>query len=114
VDLLGLLATITIAMGSRHSWAPNIKNVAPQKQNAICKTRVQYAKRNCAFELFKAHCAATINAKNASFHEKILKRKKCNGNFINKIFLSNVKFIFIVEIEPGSLELQALVLTTTL
>ncbi len=99
---------------NKHSWARNIKNVAPQKQNAICKTRAQYAKRNCAFELFKANCAATINAKNASFHEKILKHKKCNGNFINKIFLSNVKLIFIVGIEPGSLELQALVLTTKL
>ncbi len=37
------------------------------KQNAISKTRAQYAKRTCAFELFKVHCAATINAKNASF-----------------------------------------------
>jgi hypothetical protein len=43
-----------------HSWARNLKNVAPQKQNAICKTRAQYAKHNYAFELFKAHCAATI------------------------------------------------------
>jgi hypothetical protein len=25
-------------------WACNFKNVAPQKQNAICKTRAQYAK----------------------------------------------------------------------
>jgi hypothetical protein len=97
-----------------HSWAHNIKNVAPQKQNAICKTRVQYAKRNCAIEQYKAHCATTINAKNASFHEKILKRKKRSCNFINKIFLSNVKSDFMVGIEPGSLDLQALVLTTTL
>jgi hypothetical protein len=52
--------------------ARKLKKVAPQKQNAICKTRPQYAKRNCAFELFKAHCAATINAMNASFHNKIL------------------------------------------
>jgi hypothetical protein len=57
-------------------------NVAPQKQNAICKTIAQYAKRNCAFELFKAHCAATINAKNASFHTQILKHKEHNRNFI--------------------------------
>ncbi len=56
----------------------NLANVAPQKQNAICKTRAQYAKRNCAFELFEAHCAATINAKNASFHKKIFKH-----NFLN-------------------------------
>ncbi len=48
-------------------WARNFKNVASQKQNLICKTRAQNAKCNCAFELFKAHCAATINAKNASF-----------------------------------------------
>jgi hypothetical protein len=48
----------------------NLKNIAPQKQNAICKTRTQYAKSNCAFELFKVNCAATINAKNTSFHKK--------------------------------------------
>ncbi len=46
------------------------KNVAPQNQIAICKPRAQYAKRNCAFKLFKAHYAATINAKNTSFHKK--------------------------------------------
>jgi hypothetical protein len=52
-----------MALGHQHRWARNLKNVALQKQNAICKTRAQYAKPNCAFELFKAHCAATINAK---------------------------------------------------
>jgi hypothetical protein len=50
------------------------KNVAPQKQNAICKLRAQYTKCNCAFKLFKAHCAATINAENAVFHKKVLKQ----------------------------------------
>jgi hypothetical protein len=30
-------------MGCWHSWACNLKNVAPQKQNAICKTRAQNA-----------------------------------------------------------------------
>jgi hypothetical protein len=54
----------------------NLKNVAPQKQNAICKTRAQYAKCNCAHELFKAHCAATINPKNTSFHKKNFKAQK--------------------------------------
>jgi hypothetical protein len=39
-------------------WARNFKNVLLQKQNAICKLRAQYAKRNCA---------ATIDAKNVSF-----------------------------------------------
>ncbi len=34
-------------------WARNFKNVAPQKQNAICKLRAQYAKCNCTFKLFK-------------------------------------------------------------
>ncbi len=71
-----------------HSWARNIKNVVPQKPNAICKTRAQYAKRNCAFELFIAHCAATINAYNASFHKKNFKCKKRNRNLNNKILLS--------------------------
>ncbi len=28
-----------------YRWARNLKNVGPQKQNAICKTRAQYAKR---------------------------------------------------------------------
>jgi hypothetical protein len=41
-----------------------------QKKKAICKTRAQCAKHNCAFELFKAHCAATNNAENANFHKK--------------------------------------------
>jgi hypothetical protein len=49
----------------KQRWGRNFKTVAPQKQNAICKARAQYAKCNCACELFKAHCAATINAENA-------------------------------------------------
>jgi hypothetical protein len=52
-------------LGALHSWVRKLKKVAPQKQNAICKTRAQYAKCNCAFELFKALCAVTINTKNA-------------------------------------------------
>jgi hypothetical protein len=60
----------------RHWWARNVKNVALQKQNAICKPRAQYAKHNCALKLFKAHCAATINAKNASFHKNIFKAQR--------------------------------------
>jgi hypothetical protein len=92
------------------SWARNIQKVAPQKQNAICKTRAQNAKRNCAFELFKAHCVATINAKNASFHKKILKR---NSNFINKIRLSRAILNF-ASFELGSSDYEALDLTTTL
>jgi hypothetical protein len=46
------------------------KNVAPQKQNAICKFRAQYTKRNCILKLFKAHCVTTINAQNAGFQKK--------------------------------------------
>jgi hypothetical protein len=38
-------------------------------QNAICKTRAQHAKRYGAFEQFKVHCAATNNAKNATFQK---------------------------------------------
>ncbi len=60
----------------RHSWTRNLKTVALHKKKAISKTRAQYANRNCAFELFKAHCAATIDAKNASFHKNCLKRQK--------------------------------------
>jgi hypothetical protein len=44
--------------------------------------RAQYTERNCAFELFKAHCAKTINAKNASFPKKIFQRKECKRNFL--------------------------------
>jgi hypothetical protein len=36
-----------------HSWARNIKNVAPQKQNAICKTRAQYANAIALFNYLK-------------------------------------------------------------
>ncbi len=56
--------------------------IALQQQNAICKTSAQYAKGNCAFELFKAHFAATIDTKNASFTKK--KNLKRNRNFILK------------------------------
>jgi hypothetical protein len=34
-----------------------------QERNTISKTQL-------LFELFKAHCAATFNAKNAGFHNK--------------------------------------------
>jgi hypothetical protein len=80
-----LLIFIFLHFKNKHSWACNFKNVVPQKQNTICKTRLQYAKCNYAFELFKAHCAATINAKNASFLTNILKCKERNCNFINNV-----------------------------
>jgi hypothetical protein len=60
-------------------WTCNVLKVAPQKQNA----RAQYAERNCAYKLFKAHNTATINAKNASFHNKIFKRKERKRNFFS-------------------------------
>jgi hypothetical protein len=67
----------------QQGWAPNFKNVAPQKQNAkFEKPRAWCAKRDCAFKLFKAPCAATIKAKNASFHKKnSFKRKEQIRNF---------------------------------
>jgi hypothetical protein len=64
-----LFQTLCVFHNPNQRWARNLKNVAPQKQNAISKTWALDAKRNCAFELFKAHCAATINAKNGSFHK---------------------------------------------
>jgi hypothetical protein len=70
-----------------HSWACNIKNVAPQKQNTVCKTRAQYAKRNCTFELFEVHCEATINAKNASFHKKNFQCKKTTATILIRYYL---------------------------
>jgi hypothetical protein len=48
--------------GIYQGWAHNFKNIAPEKQNVICKPRAQYAKRNCA---------AKINAENASCHKKM-------------------------------------------
>jgi hypothetical protein len=63
-----------IIIRSLQRWARNFNNVAPQNQNALYKTSMQDAKRNCVFDLFKGHCTATINAKNASFHNKFLKR----------------------------------------
>jgi hypothetical protein len=41
--LLNVLVLVGVAVPRRHSWARNITNVAPQKQNAIRKTRAQYA-----------------------------------------------------------------------
>ncbi len=68
-------------VGYMLGWARNFQNVAPQKQNAICKPRAQYAKHNCTLKLFKEHCAATVNAKNASFHKKFLPAKVASATF---------------------------------
>jgi hypothetical protein len=65
-------------------WARNFKKVAPQKQNVICKLRAQYAKRNYAFNLFKAHCAATLNAKNASFHKFFFKGQRTQAQLFKR------------------------------
>ncbi len=35
------------------SWTRKLKIVAQQKQNAICKTSAQYAKRNCLLNYLK-------------------------------------------------------------
>jgi hypothetical protein len=71
-------------MACKPGWARNFKNVAPQKQTTICKPKAQYAKRNCAFKQFKAHCTVTIDAKNASFHKKILSAKNASATFLMK------------------------------
>jgi hypothetical protein len=60
-----------------HCWARNLKNVGRATLKMLCcKSKTQFVKqerdtqkRNPAFELFKAHCAAKINAKNVSFHK---------------------------------------------
>ncbi len=62
-------------------WACNFKNVALQKQNAICKPRAQYAKHNCAFKLFEVHCPTPINNKNASYHRNIFSAKIASATF---------------------------------
>jgi hypothetical protein len=56
-------------------WARNFQNAAPQKQNTIYKLKAQNAICYCAFKLFKAHCAASSNAKNANFHNRFLSAK---------------------------------------
>jgi hypothetical protein len=38
--------------------------------------------RNCALKLFKAHCAATMKAKNASLHKKILSAKNASATVL--------------------------------
>jgi hypothetical protein len=68
-----------VILTSLQGWARNFKNVALKKQNAICKLRVKYAiKHNCASKLFKAHCVATIIAKNAGFHKICLSAKNAS------------------------------------
>ncbi len=93
--------------------ARNFKDVAPQKQNTICKTREQYAKCKCAFELFKAPCATTVNAKNASFYKKISKCKQRKLNFLSKKVTSymTLKFAGFETRYPDNQELD---LATTL
>jgi hypothetical protein len=58
-----------------------------KSKKQFLKQDPQYAKRNRAFELFKAHCAATINAKNASFHKKILSTKNATASLLNRNLL---------------------------
>jgi hypothetical protein len=52
--------------------------------------RAQYAKRNCAFALFKAHCAATVTV---MLSKKLVKRKERNRNFFKKESLKPDKFL---------------------
>jgi hypothetical protein len=79
------LIIIYSLIGFTQSWKRNFKNVALQKQKTQFVKQEQYAKRNCAVELFKAHCAATINAKNTSFHKKIfVSAKNASATFLNK------------------------------
>jgi hypothetical protein len=55
---MGIVGRTTLKMLHRKSKTQFVKQ----------ERKTQNAKRNCTFELFTAHCAATINAKNASFH----------------------------------------------
>jgi hypothetical protein len=68
----------------QHSWACNLKNVAPQKQNTICKTRAQDSKRNCAFELLKRIVPQQLMLRSQVFTQIFLKRKERNRNFIKQ------------------------------
>jgi hypothetical protein len=52
----------------------NIKNVAPHKQKQERNTQIAIALLN----YLKRIALQQINAKNASFHKKIIKRKKRN------------------------------------
>jgi hypothetical protein len=53
-----------------------------KSKTQVVKQERNMQTRNCAFELFKSHCAATINAKNASFRKKFFKRKERNYNLL--------------------------------
>jgi hypothetical protein len=48
-------------------------------------------KHNCAFILFKAHWTTTINAKNASFHQKNFFAQRTQGQLFKKkiVMISN-------------------------
>jgi hypothetical protein len=56
----GTLHVTCFAYTYIHSWARNIKML----------------RRKSKTQLFKAHCAATINAKNVSFHPKKIEAQK--------------------------------------
>jgi hypothetical protein len=70
----------------KHSWVLNLKNVAPQKHNAICKTRAQYAKRNFALKYLKCIALQQLMLRMQVFTQKI-KGKECNQNLLNKNML---------------------------
>jgi hypothetical protein len=76
------------------------------------KSKTQFVKEErktqLHLELFKVHCAATIHAKNASFHKNIFKCNFLNKKVTYPLFLKFAGFV------PGSPHYQALDLTTTL
>jgi hypothetical protein len=59
----------------RRGGRATLKMLRRKSKTQFVKQDHNTQKRNCAFELFKAHFAATINAKNAIFVKKFL---KCN------------------------------------
>jgi hypothetical protein len=63
-----------------------LKMLRRKSKMQFVKKRAQYAKLNCAFELFIVHCAATINAKNASFHQKKCCAKNATSTLLIRFY----------------------------
>jgi hypothetical protein len=73
-----------------HRWARNLKNGLPQKQNAICKTRAQYAKCNCFLNYLKQIALQQLMIKKKVFTKKLLCAKNATAILLSKKVLSEV------------------------
>jgi hypothetical protein len=69
-----------------HRWARNLKNVAPKKQNAICKTRAHYS--IALLNYLKCIAPQQLMLRTQVFTKKFLSAKNATATLLNKKVLS--------------------------